>query len=118
MAHHNITGNLGEEMAAKYLMENGFAILHRNWRHRHWEVDIIAAKQEKLHFIEVKTRRTATFGYPEEDVSKKKIKFLMGAAEEFLLLNPGWKWIQFDILSISLEKNDVPQFFFIEDVSI
>lgn len=118
MAHHNITGNLGEEMAVKYLLEKGYEIIHRNWRYRNWEVDIIASKENKLHIIEVKTRRTVTFGYPEDDVSKSKIKFLMGAAEEYLLLNSEWKLIQFDILSISLQKNKEPQFFFIEDVSI
>jgi putative endonuclease len=117
MAHHNLTGNLGEEMAVKYLMDIGYTILHRNWRHLHWEIDIIAAKISRLHFIEIKTRRTTTFGHPEEDVSKKKIKNLMGAAEEFLLLYPDWKLIQFDILSITMEKNKQPEFFLIEDVS-
>lgn len=118
MAHHNVTGSLGEEMAVKYLLSKDYQIIHRNWRHRNWEVDVIASKENKLHFIEVKTRRTATFGFPEDDVSKNKIKFLMGAAEEFLLLKPEWKLIQFDILSITLEKSKEPQFFFIEDVSL
>ena len=118
MAHHNNTGSLGEGMAVKFLIDNGYKILHRNWRHLHWETDIIATKNSRLHFIEVKTRRTTTFGHPEDDVSKKKIKNLMGAAEEFLLLYPDWKLIQFDIMSITLEKNKQPQFFLIEDVSL
>jgi putative endonuclease len=118
MAHHNLTGSLGEEMAVKYLQDKGYAILHRNWRHKNWEIDIIATKNSTIHFIEVKTRRTTTFGYPEEDVSKKKVKYLMGAAEEFLLLYPNWKLIQFDILSITMEKNKTPEFFLIEDVSL
>ena len=118
MAHHNRTGNLGEEMATNYLAENGYTILNRNWRHKNWETDIIASKNNKLHFIEVKTRRTTTFGHPEDDVSKKKMKYLMGAAEEYLLLNPEWKLIQFDILSITIEKNKEAEFFLIEDVYI
>ena len=118
MAHHNLTGSLGEEMAVKYLLETGYTILHRNWRHRNWETDIIASKNGTLHFIEVKTRRTTTFGHPEDDVSKKKVKYLMSAAEEFLLLHPTWKLIQFDILSITMEKNKEPEFFLIEDVSL
>ncbi len=111
MAHHNETGNIGEEMAAKYLINKGYTILHRNWRHLHWETDIIAEKNSRLHFIEVKTRRTKKFGHPEEDVSKKKIENLIGAAEEFLLQYSSWKLIQFDILSINIEKNKQPQFF-------
>src|SRR5438477_5566598 len=118
MAHHNITGSTGEEMAVNYLVGKGYSILHRNWRHSHWEVDIIACNNNKLHFIEVKTRRTKTFGYPEESISKKKIRFLMNSAEEFLYQYPEWKKIQFDVISITIEKNKETEFFLIEDVYI
>ena len=118
MAHHNNTGVLGEKMAVKYFLENGFTILHQNWRHSHWEVDIIASQKNVLHFIEVKTRRTQKFGYPEDDVSKKKIQNLINASEEFLFLYPEWKLIQFDILSITLLKDKPVEYFFIEDVYI
>lgn len=118
MAHHNNTGFLGEKMAAKYLLEKGFTILHQNWRHSHWEVDIIASMKNTLHFIEVKTRRTQKFGYPEEDVTKKKIDNLINASEEYLFMNPQWKLIQFDILSITLLKDKPVEYFFIEDVYI
>ena len=118
MAHHNTTGALGEKMALKYLVEKGFVILHQNWRYSHWEVDVIASLKETLHFIEVKTRRTKKFGYPEEDVTKKKLANLINASEEFLYLYPEWKRIQFDILSINLLRNEPADFFFIEDVSI
>jgi putative endonuclease len=118
MAHHNSTGALGEKMALKYLTDKGFIILHQNWRHSHWEVDVIASFKDVLHFIEVKTRRTKKFGYPEEDVTKRKVTNLINASEEFLYLYPEWKRIQFDILSISLPRNEPAEFFFIEDVSI
>ncbi|HXR83482.1 MAG TPA: YraN family protein [Hanamia sp.] len=118
MAHHNDTGWLGERMAVEYLEQRGFLILYQNWRHSHWEVDIIASLKDIVHFIEVKTRRTKKFGYPEEDVSKKKIENLINASEEFLFLNPQWKLIQFDILSITIQKNKPVEYFFIEDVYI
>ncbi len=118
MAHHNSTGTLGEKMAIEYLAGKGFNILHQNWRHGHWEVDIIASLNDVLHFIEIKTRRTRKFGYPEEDVTKKKLINLINASEEFLYLYPGWKNIRFDILSITLLKNQPVEYFFIEDVSI
>ena len=116
MAGHNTTGSTGETMAAKYLIENGFTLLHQNWRHSHWEVDIIASKENILHFIEVKTRRTKKFGHPEEAVSKKKIRNLLNASEEYLYQSPQWKRIQFDILAITILKNAPVEFFFIEDV--
>ena len=49
MAHHNSTGTLGEKMAIEYLAGKGFNILHQNWRHGHWEVDIIASLNDVLH---------------------------------------------------------------------
>jgi len=116
MASHNQTGFTGEAMAAMHLKEKGFVILEQNWRHSHWEVDIIASKDGILHFIEVKTRRTKKFGHPEESVGKKKIQNLINAAEEYLYQFPLWKRIQFDILSITILKNEPIEYFLIEDV--
>ncbi len=116
MAKHNDTGTLGEKMAIEYLSGNGYIILHQNWRHSHWEVDIIASKNTFLHFIEVKTKRTRRFGNPEEQVSNKKMKHLINAAEAYLYINPQWKHIRFDILSILITSDKPVEFFLIEDV--
>jgi putative endonuclease len=118
MANHNTTGYLGEKIAGEYFSQRGFNILHKNWRHSHWEVDVIASLGDTLHFIEVKTRRSKKFGFPEDDVTKKKMENLINASEEYQFLYPEWKKIQFDILSISILKNQSPEFFFIEDVYI
>jgi putative endonuclease len=116
MAEHNKTGSNGEALAADYFSQNEYQILHKNWRHSHWEVDIIAAKANVLHFIEVKTRKTKKYGLPEESVTKKKIQNLINAAEEYLYQNPAWKRIQFDILAITIIKDKPTEFFLIEDV--
>jgi putative endonuclease len=42
MAVHNQLGKKGEEMAEAYLLQQGYQVLHRNWRHSHYEIDIIA----------------------------------------------------------------------------
>ena len=117
MATHNDLGKEGEALAVKWFIQHGYEILHTNWRHSHYEVDMIASRKNVLHFIEVKARRSKKFGYPEEGVGKKKIQNLMNAAEEFLHQFPEWKRIQFDILSILLKK-DAPEYFLIEDVSL
>ena len=116
MATHNNTGTLGEQLAVQYLTQQGYFIKEQNWRHSHWEVDIIATKENTLHFIEVKTRRTKNFGLPEEQVNKKKIQNLINAAEQYLHLHPQWKRIQFNILAISIIKNKPVEYFFIEDI--
>ena len=69
-----------------------------------------------LHFVEVKCRNASPFGFPEDSVTKKKFKNLKMAADEFLFRNPGHRWIQYDILSITLYKNKEPEFFLLEDV--
>ncbi|HQW84988.1 MAG TPA: YraN family protein [Ferruginibacter sp.] len=116
MARHNKTGSTGETLAETYLTSCGYNILHKNWRHSHWEVDIIAIKNNILHFIEVKTRRTENYGRPEDAVSDKKIQNLINASEEYLFKQPQWKRIQFDILSISILKDKPVEYFLIEDV--
>ena len=116
MASHNAVGLDGENLAAEWLKQNGYEIMHRNWRHSYYEIDIIAFKNKMLHFIEVKCRNASSFGYPEDSVTKKKFKYLQRAADEFLFLNPGHKWIQYDILSITLHSHNDPEYFLLEDV--
>ncbi len=116
MAKHNQTGNAGESLAAEYFIKSGYEILHKNWRHKHWEIDIIASRNGMLHFIEVKTRTSLKFGYPEENIDAKKIRFLINASEEYLYQNPQWQRIQFDVLSIYIKEDDSADYFLIEDV--
>lgn len=116
MAKHNKTGTEGEALAASWLIKNNYEILHTNWRFKHWEIDIIAKKEEKLHFVEVKTRTSKQFGFPEESISKRKLQFLVNAAEEFCFRNPGWLRIQFDVIAINLTAGEEPSYFLIEDV--
>lgn len=118
MAKHIQTGKKGEELGAIYLEDNHFELIEKNWRHSRWEVDIIASKNNTLHFIEIKTRRSKKFGLPEEKVSNKKIQNLINAAEEYLYQHPEWKRIQFDILSIILLAGEQAEYFFIEDVHL
>jgi putative endonuclease len=116
MATHNDLGKTGEELAVQYFITRGYEILHQNWRFSHYEIDLIAKKNNKLHFVEVKTRTSSLYGHPEESVTKKKFKYLQKAADEYLHQNKGFKWIQYDILAITLHKNNPAEFFLLEDV--
>ena len=116
MNNNKATGNKGEEIAAVYLVKTGYTLLARNWRFRHWEVDIIASKEQFLHFIEVKTRYSLRFGRPEESITRDKMKNLKNAAEEYQYQHPEYKYIQFDVLAITLVNEEVKEIFMIEDV--
>lgn len=110
------TGKSGEDIAATYLCNHGFTILERNWRHKHYEIDIIACKHNLLHIIEVKTRNSLDFGYPEESIGKAKMQFLKNAASAYQYLHRNWKYLEFDIIAITLEKDQIKEIFFIQDV--
>jgi putative endonuclease len=116
MMPHIRTGEIGEELAADWLIANGYQILHRNWRHGRYEVDIIAGKTNTIHIIEVKTRKSNTYGSPEQNVNRKKIEHLLQAAAGWLLNHPGHTRVQYDVLAITLQKNADPEYFLFEDV--
>jgi putative endonuclease len=116
MALHNDFGKQAEELAAVWLAAQGYEILHRNWRHSYYEIDIIARKNDRLHIIEVKARQSSWFGYPEESVTRTKFRQLRRAADAYLSRNPGNGWLQYDILSVIIGRGKQPEFFLLEDV--
>jgi putative endonuclease len=117
MPHQNKdTGFLGENKAAIYLISIGYTILYRNWRYKHLEIDIIASKGNCLHIIEVKTRRSTTYGFPEQHIDAIKMQHLKNAAALFQYQYPIWKMLQFDVIAIQLYTEAKWELFFIEDV--
>lgn len=108
------TGNFGENLACNYLIKKGFTILEQNWRFKHLEIDVIAYKENRLHIIEVKTRSSIEFGYPEQFIKKQKMRFLKNATAMYQLQHPKWKQIQFNVIAITL-SNPI-EILFLEDV--
>jgi putative endonuclease len=97
------SGSMGEEAAADYLVGQGYEILERNFRHGKSEIDLIARTERLLVFVEVKSRRNAAFGYPEEFVNKKQQRMIMRAAEQYIL-KINWQGnIRFDVMAILTE---------------
>ena len=64
----------------------------------------------------INPQRTNNFGYPEELVDKNKLWHFISAGTAYIRYNRGFKWIQFDILAITLDESDKASFFLIEDV--
>jgi putative endonuclease len=110
------TGKKGEQIAECYLIDNGFEIQEKNWRHHHLEVDIIASKNGRLHIVEVKTRNSIKYGHPEESITKNKMKFLKNAAEAYQFQHKQWCYLQFDVIAITLISEIETEIFLIEDV--
>ena len=97
-------GKTGEEIAKKYLLENNYKIVAKNFRCKFGEIDIIAYDKEELVFIEVKTRTSDLYGTPASAVNKTKIKHMTDAARVFLRLNKFNKYeIRFDVIEIFIK---------------
>jgi len=80
-------GQNGEELAGDYLMKQGYTILHHNWNlHRGCELDLVAMKDNELHFIEVKTRSKESdiYGRPEQAINQKKIYNIVRAIYHYI----------------------------------
>jgi putative endonuclease len=78
------TGKRGEELAAAYLAEAGYRIVERNYRCIFGEIDIVAEERETLVFIEVKSRRSDTYGDPQLAVGHQKQKKISRIAMHYL----------------------------------
>ncbi|MBW6441188.1 YraN family protein [Patescibacteria group bacterium] len=102
-------GDKGEEIACRFLKSDGYKILLTNYQKQIGEIDIIAKKNNSLHFIEVKTRSiksTEKYGLPQEAVNFYKRKKLIRTALFYLSENNFIKdelW-QIDVISIILDK--------------
>lgn len=100
MASHNELGKQGEDAAVDFLQKKGHEILVRNFRYSRAEIDIISKHQGIVIFSEVKTRSSNRFGFPEEFVTKEKVRLMKEAAEEYLYKNHLETEVRFDILSV------------------
>ena len=95
-------GDMGEEIACKYLIDNGYKILDRNVHYsRFCELDIIAQYKKTLVFVEVKTRKTDTFGSPMEAITKTKYENIKKGALNYLSEHPS-KDYRIDVIGITL----------------
>lgn len=83
-AFHLSLGDRGEMIGWNYLREQGYQIIEKNYRCKIGEIDVIAKKNHRLVFIEIKTRSSAYFGEPEEAVHLMKQRKLIQLAKWYL----------------------------------
>jgi putative endonuclease len=96
-----VVGRWGEDVAVEFLSVKGYSVLARNVRSAHGEIDIVASKDGLLVFVEVKTRSSHSFAYPEESVTRRKQTYMLSAAEDYLKEHPesSDSW-QFDVIAV------------------
>ncbi len=94
-----------EFMARTYLEQHGYLILETNWRSGHKEIDIIAKDGETLVIIEVKARKNEDYTLVEYAVDEKKIRNLIRAAHNYILLKELDCDVRFDIVTLILDES-------------
>ena len=100
MAAHNDLGKWGEHKVEEFLRTRGYRIVERNWRYGHRDIDIVAAKDDVLVIVEVKTRRNNLFTEPEDAVDWQKIRSLSVAANAFVKRYRIDMEVRFDVITV------------------
>lgn len=94
-------GRTGEEIARKFLENNGVTILKSNYLTKFGEIDLIGIENKTIIFIEVKLRKSLSYGLPEESINKKKLQKLQKVMDYFLSKTTiEYDQCRFDVMSI------------------
>ena len=99
MARHNELGKWGEDVAAERLRQDGFTIVERNWHSGHYEIDIVAVKDNRMVFAEVKTRSDDSVD-PLDAIDAKKIRRTIKAADCYIRTYDIKHEPQFDVFAV------------------
>jgi putative endonuclease len=111
MSNAHDLARMGEDLAARYLLDSGWSIIDRNFHYgRAGEIDIVAHDGEYTVFVEVKTRSSNRFGAPEHSITPTKQRQLLRIAR-------GWMYVQgrgellcrFDVITVEFRHGE-PQF--------
>lgn len=106
MKNNQKIGKYGEDVVCRYLINNNYKVIERNFRCKHGEIDIIAKDKNILVFIEVKTRSNLNYGTPAEAVDYKKINHIYKSANIYLKMQKLDNiMIRFDVIEVYIQNN-------------
>lgn len=114
----NITGGIGENLAAYYLHQQGYSIVDSNYLKKWGEIDIVAQKGKNMHFVEVKTVSYETkeqLQYavshetwrPEDQVDERKLKKLGRAIETWVAEHTYEGTYQMDVMAVRIVEDEL-----------
>lgn len=102
-------GKDAENRACRYLQARGLQLLHRNYRSKGGEIDLILQDTDSLVFVEVRYRQQPGFGSAAESVDWRKQSKLIACARHFMQAHPDTSRqpCRFDVISISGSSNNI-----------
>lgn len=97
-------GNSGEDKAVRFLKDNGYSIIERNWRTRTGEIDIIVYKEDTIVFVEVKTLPNGTIDMLQRELNQQKFKRILKTSKRFLLNHREYinSYVRYDVIVIDM----------------
>ena len=99
-------GKQGEDEAVKYIQNQGYKIIQRNFECRQGEIDIVAKDNNEYVFIEVKTRQNFNYGRPVDAVTEQKQKHILKATKYYLYLHKlENQYVRFDVIEVYKSSN-------------
>ncbi|WP_424809598.1 YraN family protein [Rhodococcus sp. 27YEA15] len=102
-------GARGEDLAAVFLIDAGFSVVERNWRCRFGELDIVATVDDRIVFVEVKTRSGLWYGTPAESVTcSKRRRIRMLALQWLAESGRAWSKVRFDVVAVMIPRDGEP----------
>ncbi len=102
--------------ACGFLKEHGYKILEKNYKCKLGEIDVIARRQGRLAFVEIKTRTSAQFGTPQEAVDLRKQEKIFRVAQWYLKEKKFVKTlVAFDVVAIFWREGQTPEMRLIAD---
>lgn len=106
------TGHSAEDLVSRWLESSNYQVVAQNWRTRRCEIDIVAAKDKVVYFVEVKYRSSAGFGSGLEYITAKKLEQMLFSANMWLAIN-NWSG---DYRICAAEVDAFEDINFVEDV--
>ena len=101
------TGRRAESLAARYLERHGLRVVERNYRCAVGEIDLVCHDGDQIVFVEVRSRRSTRYGYPEESISATKRKRLIRLAQWYLRARGEQRCrARFDIVALLWDRSD------------
>ncbi|MEM1217788.1 MAG: YraN family protein [Bacteroidota bacterium] len=109
MADRDKTGKSGEQLVADFVSQNGWVILHQNWRWKRYEIDLVLGLENVIVFAEVKTQKRLFYDHPAPLVSPDQQKRLITAAQAYMIEFGYDGAIRFDVFRVILPDSEPAQ---------
>jgi Holliday junction resolvase-like predicted endonuclease len=108
-----MAGHSAEVRAAEYLERHGYKIRQLNWKTRYCEIDIVAEKDKRIHFVEVKYRRNSRQGYGLDYILPKKLHQMQFAAEMWVA-DHSWRG-EYQLAALAIDAEEIS---FVEQITL